>query len=468
MASALVTGGAGFLGRHICSALAHRGHKVTSLDDLSCPNANFDAPELQNPAITTIRESVLKRDLLVSLVEQHSIVVHCACLVGVEETIADPVQTVRYLDGTMALCEALTPDHTLLFASSADIYGAHSLHYSREMREDDLHVYEDSAINRWVYPMVKALEENLLGAASARVAIVRIFNCFGPGMDYPLAKRVAPRFIRCVLEGRPLRISGDGSQRRTLCYYEDTVRGLLLALEHARAQEAPFRFTVNIGGVESFSVNELAQALIDLGLEMGILREPLPIETHAQIYSQAFYDGWDRQPSIARARELLGYAPRVSVIEGLRRTLEFHRAHGMHSVRPSTARPSRVRVADSDVLIVGAGVAGLACRAELRGRRETTLLEKDDRPGGLLKVYRRGDFVFDTVVHALTLRNPRQRELILQALPRGVQAFDRQSLVWQRGSTINYAYQHHAGQLPPEARDACLSGYADRPAADIS
>ena len=136
---------------------------------------------------------------------------HLASVVGVEETVSHTVATVQNLTSTLNLVGALTRDHVVLFASSADVYGAHSHLYDRPMREDDCFVYEHGLVNRWVYPHVKALEENLIGNSPARSVILRVFNTYGPGMDYPAPKRVIPHFVERVLARRPLRLSGDGS-----------------------------------------------------------------------------------------------------------------------------------------------------------------------------------------------------------------------------------------------------------------
>ena len=104
---------------------------------------------------------------------------------GVEETIRRTVDTVRNLDGAFLSARVLRPDQVVLFASSADVYGMHSRLYERPMAEDDHQLFETSGVNRWVYPKVKSLEENLIGGSAARSVNVRIFNSFGPGMDFP-------------------------------------------------------------------------------------------------------------------------------------------------------------------------------------------------------------------------------------------------------------------------------------------
>lgn len=323
--AALVTGGAGFLGRYLARALADAGHPVTVLDDLSCPNSDLNCPELRHANIRAIEGTVLDEPTVRRLVAEHPIVAHLACVVGVEETIARTVATTENLIGTLNVVRALTPDHVALFTSSADVYGLHSHVYDRPMREDDLFVYEHAAVNRWVYAHVKALEENLINTSAASSVVIRVFNTYGPAMDYPEPKRVMPHFIDAVLNDRPLRLSGDGSQKRSFCYVDDMIRGFVLALEHAARHRPPFATCFNLGAINVLSMRELAERVNAVALDLGMLARPLPVETDAFGYTQGFNDGWHRVPDIDRARSVLGYAPATDFDEGLRRTLAYYR-----------------------------------------------------------------------------------------------------------------------------------------------
>ena len=231
--SVLITGGAGFLGRHLAARLDGAGSRVTVLDDLSCVNSTFDCAALARDSIRKIRGSVFDRALIEALVSCHPVVIHFASVVGVEETVSHTIPTIENLNGTINVVRALTRDHVVVFGSSADVYGAHSRLYDRPMREDDLFVYENGRVNSWVYPHVKTLEENLFSNSAARSVVVRIFNSYGPEMDYPAPKRVIPHFIDCILDHRPLLLSGDGTQRRSFCFVDDMIDGFMAVLEHA-------------------------------------------------------------------------------------------------------------------------------------------------------------------------------------------------------------------------------------------
>ena len=337
MERVLITGGAGFIGRHLARQFAEDEWDVTVLDDLSCPNSHFGSAPLQHPKITCVRGSVLDRALVQPLVREHDVVVHFASVVGVEETISKPLDTTRNIQGTIHVVESLMPHQVALFGSSADVYGLHSAMYDGPMKEDDLVVFEGASVNRWVYPKVKALEENLFLQASCTAVNIRVFNCYGAEMDYPLAKRVVPQFAGRILEGQPLFVSGDGQQVRSFCYYEDMLRGLRLALDHASAQEPSYKATFNIGHDVPTSIMELARRMIEAALEVGLLSEPLPVCTKAErsLYSQPFNDTWDRVPDISRAREVLGFEPTIELSEGLLRMMkEYLPIKSRHLNRP--------------------------------------------------------------------------------------------------------------------------------------
>lgn len=321
----LITGGAGFIGRYLAEVLASAGTDVTVLDDLSCENSSFDCPQLAHAAITCIESSVFDERLMTRLVGEHATVVHFASVVGVEETISRPFDTIDNLRGTMHLSRILTPEHVVLFASSADVYAAHSHMYDRPMREDDLLVLEHPRVNRWVYAHVKALEENLIANAAARSVVIRVFNTFGPAMDYPAAKRVVPHFISNIMNGEPMRLSGDGSQRRSFCWVGDTVQGMIQALAHTAGHAAPFAECFNIGAAQPMSMRELAEYMNEAAVRLGLIDAPLPIEAESFTYSQAFDDSWNRVPDISHAREVLGFAPTTPFDAGMERTLAYYR-----------------------------------------------------------------------------------------------------------------------------------------------
>jgi nucleoside-diphosphate-sugar epimerase len=309
----------------LANALAASGTRVTVLDDLSCSNSTFDCADLQHERIRCVRGSVFDRGLVNGLVAQNRTVVHFASVVGVEETISHIKRTVENLNGTLNVVGALSPEHVALFASSADVYGAHSHLYDHAMREEDYFLFQNAAVNRWVYPHVKALEENLITNSVARSVVIRVFNTYGPAMDFPAPKRVIPHFIDRVLSGQPLRLSGDGSQRRSFCYVDDMIRGMVLALAYTASQAPAFSQCFNLGSPDPITMRELANKIVGVALEVGLLDEPCPIRPHAFHYSQSFDDTWSRVPDITRSKTVLGFSPSVFLAEGLKVTLTYYR-----------------------------------------------------------------------------------------------------------------------------------------------
>jgi nucleoside-diphosphate-sugar epimerase len=338
----LITGGAGFLGRHLAARLDRAGHRVTVLDDLSCANSTFDCAALAGERIAKVEGSVFDHVLVDKLVRDHAAVVHFASVVGVEDTVSHTIPTIENLNGTINVVRALTPDHVAVFGSSADVYGAHSHVYDRAMREDDLFVYENGRVNRWVYPHVKSLEENLFANSAARAVVVRIFNTYGPEMDFPAPKRVIPHFIDCILDGRPLLLSGDGAQVRSFCFVDDMIDGFLRVLGYAADWANPRNECFNLGHPEPISIRELAGVMLDCARGMGMLGEPLPVIPDRFTYSQSFDDRWHRTPDIRHAKEVLGFAPGMALRDGLTRTLAFYRdlkRAGRPTLKSLTAHP---------------------------------------------------------------------------------------------------------------------------------
>ena len=332
----MITGGAGFLGQHLARHYGEQGWQVTVLDDLSCRNSTFQLEQLSHPSIKLVQGSIFDAVTVRKLVEENSYVVHFASVVGVNETIDRPLDTVHNLVGTLHLAESLTEAHVVLFGSSADVYGMHSILYSRPMHEDDHAVYEHPLVNRWVYPKVKALEENIIAGTKSRSIAARIFNCYGEEMDFPSPKRVIPHFLNCILERRSLSIHHTGEQIRCFCYYSDMIEGLVSALNYVSHQPPGSHSTFNLGNDYPISIRELAQLMIKLALEIGLLEHPLPIiEQDRDFYSQPFNDAWNRVPDLGRARNLLGCQPKVALEEGLLRTLRYY-----HHARPKQSAQS--------------------------------------------------------------------------------------------------------------------------------
>ncbi len=337
----LVTGAAGYIGRHLVYRLAKRGHPVTAVDNLSSPNST-DAPAAFAAAGIDFRAcDVADAAAFAPLVRSHPVVAHLASIVGVQEAVERPRAMLDQLRAVATIADALTADHVLLLASSSDIYGLHSvLHDNAPIREDDLTVLEPPQVTRWSYAHMKALAESVFAGCAARAVGVRIFNCYGPGLDFPHPRRVIPSFATRIVQGQPLVISGDGSQRRSYCHVDDVVTGFVAAMDYIATREPGAYEAINIGNPDtSMSIIDLAKLMVRVAVEHGLSQRSVEILTDHKLYSAAFNDRWHRAVDIRKARELLGYQPTVPLEEGLAQVLTFVAARADQLPSPRVPSP---------------------------------------------------------------------------------------------------------------------------------
>jgi dTDP-glucose 4,6-dehydratase len=303
MGTCLVTGGAGFLGSHLCDELLSRGHRVICID-------NLETGSLAN--IEHIRsESFVHRNI--DIIEPYY--------------VEEPIDFVYHLASPASPIDYLRlPLHTLKVGS----YGTHhtlglaKLHRARFLTASTSEVYGDPKVHpqpesywghvnpigpRGVYDEAKRYAEALTMAYHRQqgvdTAIVRIFNTYGPRMR-PHDGRAIPTFLRQALQDRPITVFGDGSQTRSFCYVDDLIRGII------GLAESGYHEPVNVGNPNEFTLLELAQEVIEAtGSSSEIVFEALPTD-----------DPQVRQPDISLAREVLGWEPEIVLKEGLRRTIE--------------------------------------------------------------------------------------------------------------------------------------------------
>ncbi len=303
MATCLVTGGAGFLGSHLCDELLARGHRVLCVD-------NLETGSLRN--IAHIRSPEF---------------VHLNCDIIEPFHIAEPVDFVYHLASPASPIDYLRlPLHTLkvgsygthhtlgvakhkrarfLIASTSEVYGDPQVHPQPESYWGHVNPIGP----RGVYDEAKRYAEALTMAYHRQqgvdTSIMRIFNTFGSRMR-PHDGRAIPTFLRQALQDRPMTVFGDGSQTRSFCYVSDLVDGMI------RLAESGYHTPVNIGNPDEFTLLELAQAVIGItGSRSEIVYEALPVD-----------DPQVRRPDISLAREILGWEPQIDLREGLRRTIE--------------------------------------------------------------------------------------------------------------------------------------------------
>jgi dTDP-glucose 4,6-dehydratase len=302
MPAAVVTGGAGFLGSHLCDHLIEKGFRVICVD-------NLDTGSLQNVEHLRGEEFLfVNHDLTqhLELEEPVDFVYHLASPASPIDYARLPLQTLKVGSyGTHnALGLAKFKRARFLLASTSEVYGDPQVHPQPETYWGNVNPIGP----RGVYDEAKRYAEAMTMAYHRQqgvdTCIARIFNTYGPRMR-PNDGRAVPTFVRQALEGKPLTVFGDGTQTRSFCYVDDLVRGLVALAESGE------HLPVNIGNPDEFTLNELAEAVVRItGSKSEIVHEALPVD-----------DPQVRQPDITRARQLLGWEPEVALAEGLRRML---------------------------------------------------------------------------------------------------------------------------------------------------
>jgi dTDP-glucose 4,6-dehydratase len=302
MATAVVTGGAGFLGSHICDYLLAEGHRVVCVD-------NLDTGSLQN--IEHIRDPnfvFVNHDLTenFSLEEPVDYVFHLASPASPIDYLRLPLHTLKVGSyGTHKMLGlAKFKRARFLLASTSEVYGDPQVHPQPETYWGHVNPIGP----RGVYDEAKRYAEALTMAYHRQqgvdTSIARIFNTYGPRMR-PHDGRAIPTFMRQALENKPLTVFGDGSQTRSFCYVDDLIRGLYLLATSGE------HLPVNLGNPAEMSLLELAETVIKVtGSQSEIVFEALPVD-----------DPQVRQPDITRARQVLGWQPDVGLEEGLRRLM---------------------------------------------------------------------------------------------------------------------------------------------------
>ncbi|MCZ7588996.1 MAG: SDR family oxidoreductase [Gaiella sp.] len=302
MPTSLVTGGAGFLGSHLCEALLAQGQRVICLDNLETGSlANIE--HLRDDAFAFIHHDVSEP---IAVAEPLDFVYHLAALASPIDYMRLPLHSLKTGSyGTHhALGLAKWKRARFLLASTSEVYGDPEVHPQPETYWGNVNPIGP----RGVYDEAKRYAEALTMAYNRQqgvdTGIIRIFNTYGPRMR-PNDGRAIPNFLSQALAEKPLTVYGDGSQTRSFCYVDDLIRGLVLLAESGE------HLPVNIGNPGEYTILQLAEAVLAAtGSPSQIVHEALPID-----------DPQVRQPDITRARQILGWEPEIPLDEGLRRTL---------------------------------------------------------------------------------------------------------------------------------------------------
>jgi dTDP-glucose 4,6-dehydratase len=303
MATCLVTGGAGFLGSHLCEELLRRGHRVICIDNLETGTlANIE--HIRSPEFVHLNLDIIEPYFLDEPID---FVYHLAALASPIDYLRLPLHSLKAGSYGTHHTLGLAKKHRarFLLASTSEVYGDPEVHPQPETYWGHVNPIGP----RGVYDEAKRYAEALTMAYHRQqgvdTAIARIFNTYGPKMR-PHDGRAIPTFLRQALQDRPITVFGEGSQTRSFCYVEDEIRGLI------SLAESGYHDPVNIGNPDEYTLLELAEVVIEVtGSKSEIVFEALPTD-----------DPKVRQPDITLARQILGWEPTIDLREGLRRTID--------------------------------------------------------------------------------------------------------------------------------------------------
>jgi dTDP-glucose 4,6-dehydratase len=302
MPTVVVTGGAGFLGSHLCDYLISRDDRVICVDNLQTSSLR-NLEHIRSDQFVFLYQDVTEP---IQIDEPVDVVYHLAALASPIDYLRQPLASLKVGSyGTHnALGLAKWKRARFLLASTSEVYGDPQVHPQPETYWGNVNPIGP----RGVYDEAKRYSEAMTmtyhGQHGVDTAIVRIFNTYGPRMR-PHDGRAIPTFMRQAVDGQPLTVFGDGTQTRSFCYVDDLIRGLVLLVESGE------HLPVNLGNPKEFTMLELAETVLKVtGSKSEIVHEALPVD-----------DPQVRQPDITRAKQLLKWEPEIELEEGLKRML---------------------------------------------------------------------------------------------------------------------------------------------------
>ncbi len=310
--TALVTGGAGFIGSHLSELLLDSGFEVFALDDLSTGSERNVFHLADREGFHLVVDSVLSPSVVSELVHRCDVVYHLAAVVGVRLIVEQPGHTlltnVQGTENVLEYCSRF--GKRVLVASSSEVYGDHPEESSLE--EDARRIYGPTTARRWAYADTKAIDEFLALARHDEqglpCVIARLFNTVGPRQSGQYGN-VVPRFVEAALAGRPLEVHGDGTQTRCFCHVSDSVRGLYALVEEESTSGRIF----NVGSTERVRIVDLAERVLRAtGSSSEIVFVPYEEVFDRGIEEEMFH----RAPSIEKIAAAVGWRPTVD-LEGI-------------------------------------------------------------------------------------------------------------------------------------------------------
>lgn len=314
----LVTGGAGFLGSHLCERLVDEGHDVICIDNFFTSQKSNVEHLLGRPNFELVRH-----DVTLPLFLEVDQIYNLACPAAPGHYQYNPIKTIKTsVLGAINVLGMAKRCHAKVFqASTSEVYGDPEVHPQPESYRGSVNPIGPRAC----YDEGKRAAETLFmdyhRMNRVNIRIVRIFNTYGPRM-HPYDGRVVSNFIRQAIMGEDISIFGDGSQTRSFCYRDDLIEGFIRMMNAPDDCIGP----VNLGNPGEFTIKELAEMVIEMtGTKSKIIYEPLPAD-----------DPTRRQPDITLAKSKLGWEPKIPLREGLKKTIEWFRKIDISHYRPPT------------------------------------------------------------------------------------------------------------------------------------
>jgi dTDP-glucose 4,6-dehydratase len=318
----VVTGGAGFLGSHLCDALIARGDSAVCVDNLATGRPANVAHLMDSAAFAFVEADV---SAALDVPGPVDAVAHLASPASPPEYLRLPLETLAVGSRGTENALRLAQQHGARFvlASTSEVYGDPAVHPQSEDYWGNVNPVGPRSVYDEAKRFAEALTRAFQNTNGVNSGIIRIFNTYGPRMS-ARDGRIVTNFIAQALNGDPLTIYGDGSQTRSFCYVDDLIRGIVAMIDSA--ESGP----VNLGNAEEFTVAEFAQLVLRLtGSDSPVEHLPLPVD-----------DPTRRCPVITRASQVLGWEPQVTVEDGVRRTIEWFRSRP-EEVRMASAAGSR-------------------------------------------------------------------------------------------------------------------------------
>jgi UDP-glucose 4-epimerase len=316
----LVTGGAGFIGSHLCELLLDEGEEVWVLDDMSTGSAENVAHLRDRASFHLVVDSVLHRTVVNELVNKVDVVYHLAAAVGPRLIVEQPVHTiVTNLEGSeIVLDHCARFGKRVLVASTSEVYGDHRS--PEPLREDARRVYGPTTQKRWLYADSKAMDEYLALAYRQErdldFVVARLFNTVGPRQSGQYGMVVA-RFVQAAVVGTALEVHGDGTQTRTFCHVRDTIH----ALKGLMDSEATTGEIYNVGSRNWISIGKLAQRVLELtGSGSELVQVP-----YEKVYGGGIDDMLHRVPAIEKIRDAIGWEPTRTLDDTLADVIAYER-----------------------------------------------------------------------------------------------------------------------------------------------